>query len=88
MLQCVQVTDAPAAIVRPSVRPSKNVRVTTLPALCHNSAVGLLLRFVIRILVLNRAFVAGLEGTLVTFAAWSPGKSEARVHFEAPQRKR
>jgi hypothetical protein len=33
-LQCVQVTDAPAAIVRssvrPSVRPSENVRVTTL----------------------------------------------------------
>jgi hypothetical protein len=29
-LQCVQVTDAPAAIVRPSVRPSENVRLTTL----------------------------------------------------------
>jgi hypothetical protein len=29
-LQCVQVTDAPAAIVRSSVRPSENVRVTTL----------------------------------------------------------
>jgi hypothetical protein len=31
-LQCVQVTDAPAAIVRSSVRPSENVRVTTLSA--------------------------------------------------------
>jgi hypothetical protein len=29
-LQCVQVTDAPAAIVRLSARPSENVRVTTL----------------------------------------------------------
>jgi hypothetical protein len=29
-LQCVQVTDASAAIVRSSVRPSENVRVTTM----------------------------------------------------------
>jgi hypothetical protein len=29
-LQCVQVKDAPAAIVRSSVRPSENVRVTTM----------------------------------------------------------
>jgi hypothetical protein len=29
-LQCIQVTDAPAAIVRPSGRPSVIVRVTTL----------------------------------------------------------
>jgi hypothetical protein len=32
-LQCVQVTDAPVAIVRSSVRLSENVCVTTLPAL-------------------------------------------------------
>jgi hypothetical protein len=30
MLHCVQVTDAPVAIVRSSVRPSENVRVTTM----------------------------------------------------------
>jgi hypothetical protein len=30
-LQCVEVTDAPVAIVRSSVRPFENVRVTTLP---------------------------------------------------------
>jgi hypothetical protein len=29
-LQSVQVTDAPAAIVRSSVRPSENVRTTTM----------------------------------------------------------
>jgi hypothetical protein len=41
MLQCVQVTDAPAAIVRSSVRPSENVRMTTMTGHGLSGAAGL-----------------------------------------------